>query len=275
MSARTTIGGIICTALAAGLALAAPAHANLTLFPDAASFGLTPIVDGGPGDASGVVNGQIVIDTPITVPGTGGDVTFMGLVEEVLVGPIVNNLPSERYIRITEIPTGFNNAGSPAALTNATANAFNLGPDVRFVELPYTPQLANWPGIGQMPTLNLDIDGWVDAPGALTGTERIEMQVMATTQWPWHGLGQTLTGGWTNPGQTVGPVNFSSPNSVDADFSGDPGELRLELTLLDLGPNASFYFPTSIVAGSAVPEPSSLAIVGAAAGLVMLRRRRA
>jgi hypothetical protein len=271
---RSSLSGIICAALIVGLALAAPVHANLTLFPDAVSFGLTPIVDGGPGDASGVVNGQIVIDTPIDVPGTGGDITFMGLVEEVLIGPIVNNLPSERYIRITEIPTGlgYNNAGSPAALTNITANTFNLGPDVRFVQLPYTPQLANWPGPGQIPTLNLYIDGWVDAPGGLTGTERIEMQVMATTQWP--ALGQTLTGGWTNPGQTTGPVNFSSPNSVEADFDGDPGEIRLELTTLDLGPNASFYFPTSIVAGSAVPEPSSLVLLTAAAGLMMLGRRR-
>ena len=272
MFARTTIGGIICTALAAGLALASPAHANFTLFPGTAA----EVIDGGAGDASGVVNDQIVIDTPITVPGTGGEISFMGLVEHVTVGPFVGGVPSERYIRITEIPTGFNNAGSPAEFfnTSATPSFFSLSDPVLLVNLPYT-QLAVSPGPGSSPTLDLEIDGWLDTTGSLAGDERIVMEVSASTQWIDGAAGEPVPAGWTNTGVTTPTVPVYDFSSEPGDYDTTPGEMRLYLMNLELADGGSFHFPTSIMGGSAVPEPTSLAILGAAAGLMMLRRRRA
>lgn len=269
MYSRNPVPGIICAVLVVGLSLASTADANFTLFPGSGSA----VIDGGPGDASGVANGQIVIDTPIAVPGTNGDIEFMGLVEHMLVGPIVNGIPSERYIRVTEIPAGFNNAGSPAQLANVSANPFSLPSSMVFAETPYS-QLAVIPGPGQLPTLDLEIDGWLDTTGTLTGGERIAMEVSASTQWVDGVAGTPVAAEWTNPGQTTPTVTVFDFSSEQGDYDSQPGGLRLYLTGLELGAGGSFHFPTSIVAGSAVPEPTSLAILGAAAGLVMLRRRR-
>jgi len=256
---------------------AAPAMANLTLFPDAGSFGMNPIPDGDPLDATGAVTGQIVIDNPVVVPGTGGAIAFMGLVEEVLVPPISGGLPAERFIRITEIPTGmgFNNAGAPASFTNVSGSSFVLTNDVILADLAYAPQLANWPPLGMMPTLDLSINGTLDSPGALSGTEGIQMHVSASTQWPNGVQGGTVSAGWGNPGQTTGPVPVIAFNSAPGDFDNNPGVIRLTMDRLELEPGASFNFPTSIVAGAAiVPEPSGVALAGLALlGLAGLGRR--
>ena len=280
MTTTQRIWGWGCSALLALIAFTAPTlAADLTLFPDAGSFNMTPIQDGDPTfDATGGITGQIVITSPVPVPGTGGAVTFMGTVEEILVPPISNNLPAERLLRITEIPPGFSNAGTPATFTNISNNTFTLQNDVILAALDYAPQLANWPafGSGLIPALQLNLDGWLETTGTFDGAEGIQMHVSASTQFIDGSLGGLVTAEWANnTSQSTGSINVLSNNLEEGDFDGNPGTIRLTMDRLHFTADSSYHFPTSIVAGTVmVPEPGSLMLLGMGSLMLLKRRRR-
>ncbi len=277
MKTRYSLRACVASCAVAATMAATTGLASLTLFPDAGSFGMTPIEDGDPLDATGGITGQIVIENPVVVPGTGGAVTFMGMVEEILVPPINNNLPAERLLRITEIPAGFTNAGTPATFTNISGNTFTLQNDIILADLAYAPQLANYPapGSGLIPALELNLDGSLVTTGTFDNQEGIQMHVSASTQFIDGSLGGLVTAPWANnTGQTTGTIPVISNNMDEGDFSPDPGAIRLTMDRLHFTADSSYQFPTSIVAGTVmIPEPGTVLLMLAGGTLLAFRRR--
>ena len=268
----------------AGAALLFAGHAqaqDLMLFPfDSTSI----IIDGDTDDESGAINDTIVISptNAIALP-NNPDLLFSGMIEYLPTGTFtVGGVPGLRGIKISGIPagSGLPGAGTPAMITNDSANTVTMTDPVAIAGYNYTSlDPAGNPGTGD---LSIEVFGHLDtAPtggGAIPDvSQRIELEVAASTFTP------NITGNafdpvataWSNPtGGTVnGPIGVQADHFEPGIYDTDIGRLIVSVSNLTLGPNERYEFPASIVA-TAVPEPGSLAMLGLASGLALLRRRR-
>lgn len=278
MKTRTSF--MLAASLAISIAHVGPVSAALTLFPGTTS----EVVDGGPGDATGVVNGMIVVDpgAPLPVPGMPG-LVFSGMVEYLPAGGTTTfgQVVGLRGVRITGIPagSGLPGAGQPATLTNTTGAMLSAGGPIVWVEYAYpTLDPAGNPGAGDLFIhLQGDLDTTPIAGGIVNNVnQRLEIDFRASSFWI-DLLGapnEPVTAYWENTVFPSGPapIAVGGFDLATGDYNIDPGRLLLSLNALTLGANERYEFPASITAG-VVPEPASLTLLGLG-GLALLRRSR-
>ncbi|MCC5830957.1 MAG: PEP-CTERM sorting domain-containing protein [Phycisphaeraceae bacterium] len=279
---KTTVTRIVMAAACVVGFQSQPLSAALTLFPGTAS----EVVDGGPGDASGAVNGMIVIDpgAPLAVPGMPG-IEFAGMVEYLPAGATTTfgQVVGLRGVRVTGAPagSGLPGAGQPATLTNTTGSTVSFGNPLIWVEYTYpTLDPAGNPGIGDIFIhLQADLDTTPLGGGTINNVnQRIEIDFRVSSFWI-DTLGapyEPVTANWFNtvsPSGT-GPIGVGGFELLPGDYNIDFGRMHLSLNALTLGPGERYEFPASIVAG-AVPEPASLALLALGGSVLLLRRRAA
>jgi len=258
-----------------GVGTASAQLGPLELFPGSGQS----IVDGGPGDADGVINDQIQIlpVSPVTIPNSNG-LTFYGDV-------IFSSTPASGTSGLTQSATI---TVTNAALTNPTANqtgyAFDLarrghngytaGPVVSTAEIVgvirTTDNTTHLPSNQNLSVQAFDDD--VDYPGILAA--------------PPYGANNPPNdaplAGWVNPGISIPPLGSgASINAMDSvagtasGGSGGAGMLYLRIGDLFLDGQEEYFLPNSIHASTAVPEPTGLALLAMGSWALLGRRHRA
>lgn len=256
-----------------------PAHASLMLFPGG---GASEVIDGGPGDATGVANDMIVIDpnNPIDVPGHPG-LVFSGMVQHAVGGTLtVGQAQGIRALKITSIPagSGLPGAGSPAILHNTTLNPITISVPIVWVSYDYP--IFN-PAQDGAATVGIAFEGTLDTGGmspvlSVTNQE-LSLSVASDTWWPAQAFTPfwPITASWSNPGTNAAPQLITGYNDDFGDYDNfAAGQLRISIESLTLGPDERFEFPASVTAGL-IPEPASAAILLVAGSALIFRRQSA
>lgn len=271
------------TAALAGLALLTAGHAHaqdLMLFPmDANAI----ILDGDPLDETGAVTDTIVIDpaNPLPLPNNPG-LAFSGMVEYLPAATFTaGGVPGIRGIKLTSIPvgSGLPGAGEPATITNISGGTLTMTDPVMLAAYNYTSlDPSGMPGSGD---LSIEIFGHLDTTPTGGGSipnvqQRIELEARASS-FTLNSTGtpnDPVAAGWSNPHPTLnGPLGVGAQYDEPGTFDDSFGRVSITLSNLTLGAGERYEFPASVVVG-VVPEPGSLAILGLASGLALLRRRR-
>lgn len=256
-----------------GVGTASAQLGSLELFPGSGQS----IVDGGLGDADGVINDQIQIlpGSPVTIPGSNG-LTFYGDV-------IFSSTPASGTSGLTQSATI---TVTNAALTNPTANqmgyAFDLarrghngytaGPVVSTAEIVGVIRTTDGTTHGSS-SQNLAVQAFdddVDYPGTFA------VPPYGTNSPP----NDAPLAGWVNPGISIPPLGsggapINAMDSVAGTASGGAGMLYLRISDLFLDGQEEYFLPNSIHASTAVPEPTSLALLAMGSWALLGRRHRA
>ncbi len=220
--------------------------AQMAIFPGTAS----QVIDGGPGDADGIMNDTISV-TSITVPNTGGALTFTGKAEwrtSVAAGGKIGTASLDI---------------SDAMITNTTAGVFNLGGAANEFPLAASDVHGEFSGVNVFGAI--DVKGRLDPPGVTASVPPQALSISLFDQGadflPGPGvIGPSLTASWTF-GTTVPVEEIKVTAGGNATTTTGSGRMELFISDLVIGPNEEMVFPASIEA-SIVPEPGSVCLMG-------------